>query len=283
MWRDRTVDVTRSQYLTSHRESERRMQNYPPTPDPRQVPQMTPLNQNPQPDASANPPTASLGALAPAQPYDMPSYAPTTPPAAPATPNLPRSNRNKLLIGGGIGCGVLLVLCMCVGLLSAIAAMGGTSTAAQSTPTVVGQQSLKLSSTSTPIPTVTPNPNVGAASYTSMVTQNSTILGDDLNTVSTECGSGQDISSCRDAVVTLREDSANFLDDLDAQPTPPCLMTVDTPLRAALNDLHTAAQEIIDGIDNYDVGKIDDGSTLMRKATTEINTATDAYKHVTCS
>jgi hypothetical protein len=104
-----------------------------------------------------------------------------------------------------------------------------------------------------------------------------------MTTVGDECGSGQDLSGCRAALVTARDDSQTFLDDLNAQPTPPCLKSADTPLRAALRDVHSAAQEVIDGIDSYSVAKIKAGTALMNKATTEINTASAELKQVSCS
>ncbi|MGE5334536.1 MAG: hypothetical protein ACM3N4_07545, partial [Nitrososphaerota archaeon] len=87
------------------------MQGYPTTPDPQQSPQ--PQQPQPMPHMPQQNPPA----------YGPPAFAPVP---APGAPNAPRSNRNKLLIGGGIGCGVLLILCMCVGLMSAIASQGNS-------------------------------------------------------------------------------------------------------------------------------------------------------------
>ncbi|HEU5348211.1 MAG TPA: hypothetical protein VFU63_06330 [Ktedonobacterales bacterium] len=83
--------------------------------------------------------------------------------------------------------------------------------------------------------------------------------------------------------MTLHQDSETFLDDLDGQPAPPCMSSVDKPLRAALHDVDAAAQEVIDGIDNYDVSKINDGTRLMNKATTEIDTASSELDKANCS
>ncbi|MGE5335726.1 MAG: hypothetical protein ACM3N4_13570, partial [Nitrososphaerota archaeon] len=72
----------------------------------------------------------------------------------------PRSNRNKLLIGGGIGCGVLLILCMCVGLMSAIASQGNSSASSASSPTATPAQQHAKAPQPTPTPkaTATPKP-----------------------------------------------------------------------------------------------------------------------------
>jgi hypothetical protein len=81
--------------------------------------------------------------------------------AAPGAPNQPPSNRNKLLIGGGIGCGVLLALCMCLGLMSALASRGDTSANSHgATPTT--QQSHAQTPAGTPMPTATPKPTATA-------------------------------------------------------------------------------------------------------------------------
>lgn len=257
------------------------MQGYPTSPDPQQPPQTAPQpaptpQPMPQPGPQQYPPT-----LAPATPppvWGAPNPSPTS-----NQPRPPQSNRNKLLIGGGIGCGALLILCMCVGLLGVIAANGGNSSASGGSPTATQQQSRVLAPTSTPKPTATSNPNAGSDTYVAVVSRDSSTLTTDLNQVGTDCGSGQDIVSCRSALVTLQTDSESFLNDLDAHPAPPCLSTVDKPLRTALNDLDASSQEVIDGIDNYDVAKINDGTALMRKATPEIDSASVAFENASCS
>jgi hypothetical protein len=191
-------------------------------------------------------------------------------------------NRKKLLIGGGIGCGALLVLCMCAGLLGALLSNGSTSANSGGSPTAT-QQSQPQKLDVTPTPAATTDPNAGASAYASVVTTDSTILGADLSAVSDVCGSGQDLSGCRATLVTVRDDSKNFLNDLDAHPSPPCLTSADKPLRAALNDVNSAAQEIIDGIDSFSTSKIKAGTALMSKATTEINTATSELEKASCS
>ena len=239
------------------------MQGYPTTPDPQQPPQQTP------------PTPAPFGVPTAAAPF-------VTPSATPGAATSPSSNRKKLLIGGGIGCGVLLVLCMCAGLLGALLSNGSTSANSGGSPTTT-QQSHSQKLAATPTPTATPDPNAGASAYVSVVSTDSTILGDDLSAVSDVCGSGQDLSGCRAALVTVRDDSKNFLSDLDAHHSPPCLTSADKPLRAALNDVNSAAQEIIDGIDSFSTSKIKAGTALMSKATTEINTATSELEKASCS
>jgi hypothetical protein len=172
---------------------------------------------------------------------------------------------------------------MCVGLLSALASRGNTSASSGGSPTATQQQSRVLAPTSTPKPTATSNPNAGSGAYVAVVSRDSSTLTTDLNQVGTDCGSGQDIVSCRSALVTLQTDSESFLNDLDAHPAPPCLSTVDKPLRTALNDLDASSQEVIDGIDNYDVAKIKDGTALMSEATPEINSASSAFENANCS
>ena len=251
------------------------MQDFPTTPDP-QNGQQGPQAPNP-PQPYANQP-----AYAPPPSYVMPGGQPSQTP--------PQSNRKKLLIGGGIGCGVLLVLCMCMGLLGAIMAQGGSS-AASSNPTATAQQGQTqkaaqmppATATATPKPTATPNPNAGAPAYAQVISSDGTTLAADMNKVSDKCGSGQDLSGCRSALVSTQSDSESFLADLDAHPAPPCMATVDKPLRAALRDVDSAAQKVIDGIDNYDVGEIDDGSALMSKATSEIDAASSELDKVSCS
>lgn len=239
------------------------MQGYPTTPDPQQPPQQTP------------PTPAPFGVPTAAPPFVTPSAAPDA-----ATP--PSSNRKKLLIGGGIGCGVLLVLCMCAGLLGALLSNGSTSANSGGSPTTT-QQSQPRELDMTPTATATSDPNAGASAYASVVTTDGTILGADMTTVGDVCGSGQDLSGCRAALVTARDDSQTFLNDLNAQPTPPCLQSADTPLRAALRDVHSAAQEVIDGIDSFSTSKIKAGTALMSKATTEIDTASAELEQVSCS
>jgi hypothetical protein len=206
---------------------------------------------------------------------------PVIAPAQGQPQNQPQSNRKKLLIGGGIGCGALLVLCLCAGLIASAGIRGSNSTTSGGAPTTSLQSSMQ---TPTPPPTATdtPNPNAGAPAYTQTVVSDSTTLSTDLNQVGTQCGN-QSLSACRDALVAVRDDSQSFLDDLDAQPTPPCLAAVDKSLRAGLNDVHAAAVEAIDGIDTIDVSKIQAGTDLMNKATTEIDNASSAFEKASCS
>ncbi len=117
------------------------MQGYPTTPDPQQSSQQTP------------PTPLPFGAPTAAPPFAMPS-------PAPGAPTPPSSNRKKLLIGGGIGCGVLLVLCMCGGLLSAILSNGSTSANSGASPTATHQQGNVHAGT--PLPTATPKPTATA-------------------------------------------------------------------------------------------------------------------------
>src|SRR5689334_22579957 len=92
------------------------MQGYPTTPDPQQS----------SPQTLANP-----------APFDAPTAAPpfVTSSATPGAVSSPSSNRKELLIGGGIGCGVLLVLCMCAGLLGALLSNGSSSANSGGSPT----------------------------------------------------------------------------------------------------------------------------------------------------
>jgi len=108
------------------------MQGYPNTPDPQRPSQQTP------------PPPAPFDAPIAAPPFVAPS-----PASSAATPS---SNRKKLLIGGGIGCGVLLVLCMCAGLLGALLSNGSPSATHQQGNAPAG----------TPLPTATPKPTATA-------------------------------------------------------------------------------------------------------------------------
>lgn len=288
------------------RESEKCMQDYPTTPSPQPsqpgqqdapppqpAPSQPPYAAPPPPQYTAPTPMPDTPPPYTPAPASAPAYNPTYAPpyAAPgaANPqNPPRSNRTKWLIGGGIGCGVLLVMCMCVGLLTAILAQGGSSTASGD-PTATTQQGQAQSfaptptATTPPKPTATTNPNAGAGAYATLVQQDSTTLGNDLSSVSDACGSTQDLDTCRAAWVTIRDDSASFLDDLDAHPTPPCMKTADTSLRAGLNDVHAASLEVIDGIDQYDPDKIKNGATILTKANGEVNDATSALKNASCS
>jgi hypothetical protein len=253
-----------------------RMQGYPPPPNP--VPQQT-YGQNtssvpPAPDYTPTSPPPL-----PATPVGMPAGAPTWNPGVQNQPSTPKSNRNKLLIGGGIGCGVLLVLCTCVGLLGAAASLGSSSSASNGSPTATTQAQIQIE---TPTATATTDPNAGSAAYISVVTSDSSTLGDDLTKVGTDCDSNKSLSGCRAALVVVREDSQSYLDDLDANPAPPCLASVDKPLRAGLNDVHAATQTVIDGIDTLDTSKVQDGTALMNKATTEINAANSAFGKASC-
>ena len=115
------------------------MQDFPTTPDP-QNGQQGPQAPNP-PQPYANQP-----AYTSPPPYTTPGGQP------PQTP--PQSNRKKLLIGGGIGCGVLLVLCMCMGLIGALASQGNTSASSGNTPAATAAHKAP----GTPQPTATPKP-----------------------------------------------------------------------------------------------------------------------------
>ena len=134
-----TRALTRS--LQRLRESENCMQDYPTTPNPQP-------SQPGQQDAPTPQPTPSQPAYA----------APPPPPYATPGGQQPRnplsSNRKKLLIGGGIGCGVLLVLCMCMGLLGALASQGNTSASSGNTPAATAAHKAP----GTPQPTATPKP-----------------------------------------------------------------------------------------------------------------------------
>lgn len=130
------------------------MQQYPTVPEPQQAPQQPDLNPQqvpPQSPPSFAPPPYAQAPM-PNQPFA---------PIPPNPSNTPRSNRNKVLIGGGIGCGVLLVLCMCVGLLSALAANGSTSANVNGSPTSP-HQSQTQASAGTPKPTAAPKPTATA-------------------------------------------------------------------------------------------------------------------------
>lgn len=89
-------------------------------------------------------------------PMNPPQFAPVSPVTTPP------SNRNKLLIGGSIGCGVLLVLCLCVGLMGALASRGSTSAAPDSSPASSQQQSNTQAPAGTPQPTATLQPTATA-------------------------------------------------------------------------------------------------------------------------
>ena len=124
------------------------MQDYPTTPDPQQGQQNQPGQQGapaPQPPFSPAPMFA-----APPPPYATPG--------ARQAQNPPQSNRNKLLIGGGVGCGVLLILCMCIGLVSALASQGKTSASSGGAPTFTVAHKAPV----TPGPTATPRPTATA-------------------------------------------------------------------------------------------------------------------------
>lgn len=172
---------------------------------------------------------------------------------------------------------------MCAGLAGAVASLGASPASTGGTPATSQPPSSVPQPTATQQPTATPNHNAGAAAYVTVVSNDSSTLSTDLKQVGTDCGSGQDLASCRSALVTVRDDSSSFLSDLDAHPAPPCMASVDKPLRAALRDVHSAAQEVIDGIDSLDVSKVKDGTATMNKATGEINTASDALDNVNCS
>lgn len=117
------------------------MQGYPTTPDP-------------QPSSQQTSQTPPFGTPTPtgAPPFVTPSPAPGA--------TTPSSNRKKLLIGGGIGCGVLLVLCMCAGLLSTMLANGSTSANTGGSPAATHQQGNVPAGT--PLPTATPKPTATA-------------------------------------------------------------------------------------------------------------------------
>lgn len=255
------------------------MQNYPPFPDPQQPQPPTYQPQAPQPGFSSS----GTPGYPPTQPeFGSPMATPGAPVPAQGQPqNQPQSNRRKLLLGSGIGCGALLVLCMCAGLIASAGILGSSSTTTGGASTTSLLSSLQTPATQ-PTATDTPNPNADAPAYTQTVLGDSTTLSTDLNLVGTQCGN-QSLSACRGALVAVREDSQRFLDDLDAQPTPPCLAAVDKSLRAGLNDVHAAAVEAIDGIDTIDASKIQAGTDLMNKATTEIASASSAFEKASCS
>jgi hypothetical protein len=266
------------------------MQQHPAFPDPRQ-PEQPPLQPDPGPQQVsqqryAPPPYTPYSP----PPYVSPNYSTEATPGAGYPPHPPQapqasqgqSNRKKLLIGGGIGCGALLVLCMCAGMVSAIAALGSSPSTAQGVQTP-GATIQVQTPTTTPQPTATLNPNAGAGDYVAVVTVDATLVVGDLTDVGTVCGNGDDLSGCRAALVTARDDGKSFLADLDAHPAPPCLKAADKPLRAALRDIVSAAQEIIDGIDTISTSKIQDGTALIKKATSEIDTATSELKKASCS
>ena len=265
------------------------MQDYPTTPDPQQDPQ----SQQGQPAPQPYPNPASN--LEPTPYPNQPTFAPPPPPYA--TPgsqqaqNPPRSSRSKWLIGGGVGCGVLLVMCMCVGLIGAIMAAPGASSTASNNPTATARQgqpqqpapTTPATATATPKPTATTNPNAGASAYAAFVETDSTTLGNDLNSVGDACSDTQDLDSCRAAWVTIRDDSASYLRDLNAHPAPPCMQTADKSLRAGLNDIHSAALQVIDGIDQFDADKINAGAATLNKANDEVHDATSALNSAHCS
>src|SRR6185437_15377979 len=117
---------------------------------------------DPQQSSQQTPPTPV--------PFDAPTATPpfVTPSPAPGATTPPSSNRKKLLIGGGIGCGVLLVLCMCAGLLGALLSNGSTSANSGASP-AAPQRSQPQKLAATPTPTATPDPNAGASAYVSAV------------------------------------------------------------------------------------------------------------------
>lgn len=135
--RESTDKMLQSRHLLAHRERGIRMQDYPTGTQPPQVPPQMP----PQMPLQAPPPFAPV--------------------AASGAPTPPQSNRNKLLIGGGIGCGVLLVLCLCAVIASALGSKGSTPVAQGGSSTTT-QQSNTQAPAGTPLPTATAKPTATA-------------------------------------------------------------------------------------------------------------------------
>ena len=168
-----TLEVAPSCAFRDPRERRKCMQGYPTTPDPQQssqqTPQLRPHLALQLQRSNSNRNTTICHAVIHSRR---------------ATPS---SNRKKLLIGGGIGCGTLLVLCMCAGLLGAILSNGSTSANSGGSPTTT-QQSQPQKLNVTPTPDRDNRSQCGRQRLRIAVTADSTILGADMTTLSDVCG-----------------------------------------------------------------------------------------------
>lgn len=201
------------------------------------------------------------------------NYRPPLPP--PPKPLVPLAYRGKPVSDWwliGLTTLFFVLLCGACGTGYMVAIAGNTNTSASATSaTATAQQ---------PQPTATDTPDPRIADYRAYVRQQLTTLKDDFTAISDLCQSDKSYSTCRDAVLVAHDDVASFLHGLDAHPAPLCMATTDKSLRAALADYKRGTQLVLDGIDQYDVSKIDQGSAAIRKGTTEITAATDAMPSI---
>lgn len=193
----------------------------------------------------------------------------------------------------GIVAAFFVPICACCS-IAAVAASGGnhtttptvqaTNTPAHVTvfdPTSTPTPKPTATATATPKPTATPDPNAGYLDYINIVTVDSQMVGTDLTTVGSDCGSG-DVTLCRSGTQTLSDDIHKYQADLDAHPVPPCLKTVDNNLRTALQLYDHGAQSVITGIDTNDSSLISSAATDFNQGTSYINLATTGVSNAHC-
>ena len=227
------------------------------------------------------------------------TMAATTPPGAPATTPLrpeptgiapaPPLNgargwwsRQTRSAQRGVGCASLVIaltlICGLCGMM-ANAASGAASTADTSAPTATS------AATRMPAPTDTPaNPNDPAkvVAYAQVAQADTKPIVDDDSAISADCGAG-DLAACRADLVTLSSDAQQFLDDLNANPAPPCLQPTDKLLRKALNQMKAGADEAVKGIDDDRADEVNNGTALIVKSDQTLMQATQAVKAAKCS
>ncbi len=140
--------------------------------------------------------------------------------------------------------------------------------------------------TNTPAPTATntPKPTATPDLYHPYVTTVATDAGKllkALTDMSVPCQAG-DVAGCRDAAKKVNDTVSAFQADLDKHPAPPCLKDSDTHLRAALALFKSGTQHAMDGIDDNDVGLIQQGTADITAGSDELTKATDATKAAKC-
>lgn len=187
---------------------------------------------------------------------------------------------------------VLLValFCSCCALSTAATFFSpSTSTSAQqATATAAPTQSTQHVSFPTAVPTIVPTatatPDTRAATYKAYVLPQLATLKADFTDIGNNCDSnaGGTLSDCRAAMQETHTDVLAFQNGLKTHPAPPCLSAADKHLRTALADYARATQLAMDGIDQYDIGKIDQAGDLITAGNNELGAATDATDSAIC-
>lgn len=188
-----------------------------------------------------------------------------------------------------VGIMVFCAVCgMCSFAIGAVSnALGGGTTANAPTHTTTTKQQVVPPTAAPPTATTMPTVDPEIARYRNFVVMQTTTLGTDFTDVGSKCsngsdGSSPDLTACRAALQTAHGDIVTFQQGMGQYPAPACMHNVDVALRTALNDYEQGTQMAIDGIDNYDAGKIQQGATLMDDGTSQLQTATGAVETAVC-